>query len=42
MKKTETAPLAVKITGLSKSYGSNRVLENLDVNVPKGAVYGFL
>lgn len=42
MKEKISVPLAVKISGISKAYGSNRVLENFDMNVPKGAVYGFL
>ena len=35
-------PLSLKISKLSKSFGSHHVLKNINVNVPKQAVYGFL
>jgi len=32
----------LKITGLSKRFGSKRVLNNLDMNIPKGKIIGLL
>ena len=37
-----TAELALAIRALSKSYGSRRALDGLDLTVPTGVVYGFL
>ncbi|MDO5683432.1 MAG: ATP-binding cassette domain-containing protein [Propionibacteriaceae bacterium] len=35
-------PLAVHTTGLTKVFGKQRVVDRLDLQVPQGAVYGFL
>ena len=32
----------IETTGLAKSFGRNRVLDGVDLTVPRGAVYGFL
>jgi len=37
-----TADLALATRALSKSYGSRRALDGLDLTVPTGVVYGFL
>ena len=37
-----TGGLALATRGLSKSYGSRRALDGLDLSVPAGVVYGFL
>jgi ABC-type multidrug transport system ATPase subunit len=37
-----TAELALATRALSKSYGSRRALDGLDLTVPTGVVYGFL
>ena len=38
-----SAPLpAISVTGLSKSYGDKLVVDNLDMVVPRGSIYGFL
>lgn len=34
--------MAIKVKGLSKSFGEAAVINNCDMNVPKGVVYGFL
>ena len=36
------APLAVEATGLSKSFGTTRAVDGVDLAVQPGAVYGFL
>ena len=36
------APPAVTTSGLTKRYGDTAVVDDLDLEVPKGAVYGFL
>lgn len=33
---------AIKIQGLSKSYGSVQALDNIQLNVPTGSIYGYL
>lgn len=33
---------AIKISGLSKSYAGNKVIENLTLSVGAGEVYGLL
>jgi ABC-2 type transport system ATP-binding protein len=33
---------AIELTGLSKHYGSFRALDNVDLSVPEGSVFGFL
>ncbi len=35
-------PLAIRTRGLVKTYGPRRALDGLDLEVPKGVVYGFL
>ena len=37
-----TADLALATRALTKSYGSRRALDGLDLTVPTGVVYGFL
>ena len=32
----------IEITGLTKSFGRNRVLDGVDLSVPRGSVFGFL
>jgi ABC-type multidrug transport system ATPase subunit len=39
---TGTAGLALATRGLRKSYGSRHALNDLDLSVPAGVVYGFL
>jgi ABC-2 type transport system ATP-binding protein len=39
---TTTVSLALATRALSKSYGSRRALDGLDLTVPSGVVYGFL
>ena len=34
--------LAIKVTDLSKSFSDNKVLKNININVPQNSVYGFL
>lgn len=33
---------AIKLTGLTKSFGDKLVVDNFDIEVPRGAIYGFL
>jgi len=35
-------PLAIRTTGLVKTYGVRRALDRLDLEIPQGVVYGFL
>jgi len=37
-----TADLAISVRGLTKDFGSHRVVDHFDMDVPKGAIYGFL
>ncbi|MDT3707311.1 MAG: ABC transporter ATP-binding protein [Thiobacillus sp.] len=37
-----TAELAIDVAGLTKSFGPKRVVDNFDIRVPRGAIYGFL
>jgi ABC-2 type transport system ATP-binding protein len=39
---TRPRPLALRATGLVKTYGPRRALDGLDLAVPQGVVYGFL
>ena len=39
---SETPSLAIETTGLTKRYGDVTAVEDLDLSVPRGAVYGFL
>ena len=34
--------LAIDVTGLSKSFGGKRVVDNFAISVPRGSIYGFL
>ncbi|MHB9003905.1 MAG: ABC transporter ATP-binding protein [Coriobacteriia bacterium] len=34
--------LAIEITGLTKTYGATRALDNVDLTVPEGSIFGFL
>ena len=33
---------AISVTGLTKSFGGRKVVDDFDMEVPKGAIYGFL
>jgi ABC-2 type transport system ATP-binding protein len=33
---------AISVTGLSKSFGTKLVVDDFDISVPRGAIYGFL
>ncbi len=35
-------PLVIDVHGLTKSFGPKRVVDHFDIQVPKGAIYGFL
>ena len=35
-------PLVVDVHGLTKSFGPKRVVDHFDIQVPRGAIYGFL
>ena len=37
-----TEPLVIDVHGLTKSFGPKRVVDHFDIQVPKGAIYGFL
>lgn len=37
-----TVPPVISVRGLSKSFGDKRVVDQFDITVPKGAIYGFL
>ena len=37
-----TAPLAISVKGLTKVFGDKTVVDSFDMEVPKGAIYGFL
>lgn len=37
-----TAPLAISVEGLTKRFGDKTVVDGFDMEVPKGAIYGFL
>lgn len=39
---TATVPLAVDVRGLRKSFHGKEVVKGIDVQVPKGAIFGFL
>jgi len=32
----------IAVTGLTKDFGAKRVVDHFDINVPRGAIYGFL
>ena len=34
--------IVIDVRGLTKSYGSRKVVDNFDLKVPRGAIYGFL
>nr|WP_168583967.1 ABC transporter ATP-binding protein [Gephyromycinifex aptenodytis] len=36
------ATLAIRTRGLTKNFGSARVVDGIDLDVPRGAIYGFL
>jgi ABC-2 type transport system ATP-binding protein len=36
------APLAISVRGLTKVFGTRTVVDSFDLDVPKGAIYGFL
>lgn len=35
-------PLVIDVHGLTKNFGSKRVVDHFDIQVPRGAIYGFL
>ncbi len=35
-------PLVIDVSGLTKSFGARKVVDNFDLKVPRGAIYGFL
>jgi len=37
-----TPEIVIDVRGLTKSYGGRRVVDSVDLSVPKGAIYGFL
>jgi ABC-2 type transport system ATP-binding protein len=37
-----SADLVIDVRGLTKDFGPKRVVDNFDIQVPKGAIYGFL
>ena len=37
-----TSPFAVRLTDVSKSYGQHKAVDSLSLEVPKGAIYGFI
>lgn len=39
---TRTVPLAVRLTGLCRTFGTLQAVNNLDLEVPTGAFFGFL
>ncbi|HRP11917.1 MAG TPA: ATP-binding cassette domain-containing protein, partial [Terricaulis sp.] len=34
--------LVIDVAGLTKSFGARKVVDNFDLKVPRGAIYGFL
>ena len=38
----ESNDIAVALSGVSKSYGSHRAVDNLSLAVPEGSIYGFI
>jgi ABC-2 type transport system ATP-binding protein len=42
MSTTEAPPLVIDVTGLTKTFGERKVVDNFDIKVPRGAIYGFL
>ena len=38
----DTAHLAISLTGVTKTFGSTVAVRDLDLHVPKGALYGFI
>jgi len=42
MKPEPDAPPVIDVRGLTKSFGAKRVVDNFDIRVPRGAIYGFL
>ncbi len=39
---TGSGELAISVSGLTKRFGDRTVVDNFDMEVPKGAIYGFL
>jgi len=39
---TDESDMAIEVRGITKSFGKNTVVDNFDIRVPKGAIYGFL
>jgi ABC-2 type transport system ATP-binding protein len=39
---TDAGELVIDVHGLTKRYGGRAVVDNLDLKVPRGAIYGFL
>ena len=42
MSEAQASPPVIAVTGLTKNFGEKRVVDNFDITVPKGAIYGFL
>jgi ABC-2 type transport system ATP-binding protein len=36
------SPPVIDVTGLTKTFGERKVVDNFDIKVPRGAIYGFL
>jgi ABC-2 type transport system ATP-binding protein len=39
---SEYPPLAIEATGLAKSFGAKRAVDDVDLAVPRGSIYGVL
>jgi len=39
---TDDTEIAIDAKGITKTYGKNTVVDNFDIRVPKGSIYGFL
>jgi ABC-2 type transport system ATP-binding protein len=37
-----SAPAVIEVSGLTKKFGERRVVDDFEISVPKGAIYGFL
>lgn len=42
MNQTNGSDIAISVTGLTKSFGTKLVVDDFDMSVPRGAIYGFL
>ena len=39
---SQTPPFAIKTQGITKKYGNQTVVSNLNIAIPQGRIYGFL